>query len=296
MEIYQLRAFVAVARTGHLTRAAEQLHLTQSAVSKQLKALEEQLGAPLFERSASGMTLSIVGKRLMPLAVRTLDAAAEITSTAKLLQGKLSGTLRLGTIIDPKSIRLGELLSGMKQRYPEIEVKLEHGISGSVLNRLKAEELDACFFLGTVDDPNLKMVELTIEWYAVAAPAAWKERVTGSVWAELARMPWVGTPKGSSQTALIEKVMKDQGLSRETVVEADQESSMVDLVDAGVGLCLIRERLAADLLPAKNIVLWDGDKIACPLSIIMRTADAARPLPTALLEVVFSIWPSAVYR
>src|SRR6185369_2621606 len=106
MEIYQLRAFVAVARTGHLTRAAEQLHLTQSAVSKQLKALEEQLGAPLFERSASGMTLSVVGKRLMPLAVRTLEAAAEITSTAKLLQGKLTGTLRLGTIIDPKSIRL----------------------------------------------------------------------------------------------------------------------------------------------------------------------------------------------
>ena len=78
MEIYQLRAFIAVARTGHMTRAAEQLHLTQSAVSKQLKALEEEFGASLFERTPSGMTLSAVGRRLMPLAKRTLEAATEL--------------------------------------------------------------------------------------------------------------------------------------------------------------------------------------------------------------------------
>lgn len=296
MELYQLRAFVAVARTGHMTRAAEHLHLTQSAVSKQLKALEEELGGPLFERSAAGMSLSVVGKRLMPLAVRALEAAAEITTTAKRLQGGLTGTLTLGTIIDPKSLRLGEVLGGMKQRYPEIEIKLEHGISGTVLGRLRAEELDACFFLGVVDDPDLKVVELMTEWYVVAAPGAWKDRLAGCTWTELASVPWVGTPKGSSQTALIEKVMKDRGLSRETVAEADQESSMIDLVEAGVGLCLIRERLAADLVPKINITLWDGDRITCPLCFIMRTPDAVRPLPTALLEVILGVWPTAVFR
>lgn len=296
MELYQLRAFIAVARTGQLTRAAEHLHLTQSAVSKQLKALEEELGGPLFERSAAGMSLSVVGRRLMPLAVRALEAAADITTTAKRLQGRLTGTLTLGTIIDPRSLRLGEVLGGMKQRYPEIEVKLEHGISGSVLSRLRAEELDACFFLGAVDDPDLTVMELMIEWYVVAAPGAWQERLAGCTWTELAGMPWVGTPKGSSQTALIEKVMKARGLSRETVAEADQESSMIDLVAAGVGLCLIRERLAAELAPKMDITLWDGERIACPLCFILRSADAVRPLSTALREVILGVWPTAVFR
>jgi DNA-binding transcriptional LysR family regulator len=295
VEIYQLRAFIAVARTGHMTRAAEQLHLTQSAVSKQLKALEEEFGAPLFERSPSGMTLSAVGKRLMPLAKRTLEAATELMSAAKLMQGQISGTIRLGTIVDPQSIRLGDLLLEIQSRFPGIDVKLEHGISGSVLQRLKAEELDACFFLGDTDDPALKAIQLSLESYVVAVPAAWSARALGSNWAALAALPWVGTPKASSQTAIMEKVMKAHGLERSTVVEADQESSMIDLVHAGIGLCLVRERLALEVVPHKNIVLWDGDKISCPLSMVLRAEEAERPLAAALLDALFKVWPSAVY-
>lgn len=296
MEIYQLKAFVAVARTGNMTRAAEQLHLTQSAVSKQLKALEEEFGAALFERTSSGMSLSTVGKRLMPLARRTLEAATELASTAKLLQGQTSGTLRLGTIIDPKSIRLGELLSELQQSHPGIEVKLEHGISGGVLERLRSEELDACFFLGALQDPELRIVQLFLESYVVAAPAAWGERLKDCGWAELAAMPWIGTPKGGSQTAIMDKVMKDRGLVRRSVVEVDQEASMIALVGKGVGLCLVRERLALDMAQENDIVFWEGDRIPCPLSMILRAEDAARPLHAALLETLFRVWPSAVYQ
>ncbi len=296
VEIYQLRAFIAVARTGQMTRAAEQLHLTQSAVSKQLKSLEEELGAPLFERSASGMALSAAGKRLMPLAKRTLDAATELLSAAKLLQGQISGTLRLGTIIDPASIRLGELLLEMQQHFPGIDVRLEHGISGTVLQHVRNGDLDAGFFLGHIDDPELKTVQLTLESYVVAAPAAWSEHVMGRGWSVLASLPWIGTPQASSQTAVMDKVMREHGLTRRTVVEADQESSMIDLVHAGVGLCLVRERLALEVVSHKHIVLWDGDKIPCPLSVVLRAEDAPRPLPAALLEALFKIWPGAVYQ
>lgn len=295
MEIYQLRAFIAVARTGHMTRAAEQLHLTQSAVSKQLKALEEEFGASLFERTPSGMTLSAVGRRLMPLAKRTLEAATELVSAAKLMQGQISGTLRLGTIVDPQSIRLGDLLVEMQRQFPGIDVKLEHGISGSVLERLQAEELDACFFLGAVDDPELKAIQLSLESYVVAVPAAWRERIPDGSWEALAALPWVGTPKASSQAAIVDKLMKEHGLGRHFVVEADQESSMIDLVHAGVGLCLVRERLALEVMPHKNIFLWDGARINCPLSMVLRAEDAARPLFAALLDALFKVWPAAVY-
>lgn len=294
MEIYQLRAFVAVARVGHVTRAAEQLHLTQSAVSKQLKALEEELGGPLFDRTTAGMTPSAIGRRLLPLAQRTLDAAGELAAAARQLQGQLSGTLRLGTIVDPASIRLGELLSEMQQHCPQVDVRLAQGISGTVLQQLKAGELDACFFLGEVDDADVSAITLALESYAVVLPPAWAPRVMGQDWAALAALPWIGTVRGSSQTLIMERLLRQRGLSRQTVAEADQESSMLDLVQAGVGLCLARERRVQELLAAGRLVAWDGERIACPLSLLVRTEDAARPLQAALRERVFSVWPSAV--
>ena len=82
MEIYQLRTFLAVARLGSLTRAAEQMHISQPAVSKQLKALEEELGALLFDRLSFGMALTKAGETLLPHAERTLFEAVELLNTA----------------------------------------------------------------------------------------------------------------------------------------------------------------------------------------------------------------------
>lgn len=78
MEIYQLRAFLTVARTSHLTRAATELGLTQSAVSKQIASLEQELGVPLFERTSSGTKLNKYGKVLLPQALKTYASAMEI--------------------------------------------------------------------------------------------------------------------------------------------------------------------------------------------------------------------------
>lgn len=295
MEIYQLKAFVTVARTGHVTRAAEQLHLTQSAVSKQLKALEEELGSALFDRTPAGMAPSAAGKRLLPLAQRALDAALALAAAAKSLHGQLTGTLRLGTIIDPASIRLGELLGELQQHHPQVDVRLEHGISGGVLQRLLDGQLDACFHLGEVDAPGLARIALATETYVVAAPAAWRARVAGRSWPELFALPWIGTARGSSQTAIVERLLRQHGATRQTVAEADQESSLLDLAAAGVGLCLVRERLAQRLLPLGQLMLWDGEKIDCPLSLLMPAEAAARPLQAALAERVLSVWPDAVY-
>ncbi|HVR52219.1 MAG TPA: LysR family transcriptional regulator substrate-binding protein, partial [Pseudorhodoferax sp.] len=125
-------------------------------------------------------------------------------------------------------------------------------------------------------------------------PPAWAPRVMGQGWAALAALPWIGTARGSSQTAIMEKLLRQRGLTRQTVAEADQESSMLDLVQAGVGLCLAREQRARELLAAGRLVAWDGERIACPLSLLVRCDDVARPLQAALRECVFSVWPAAV--
>jgi DNA-binding transcriptional LysR family regulator len=290
MEIYQLRAFLAVARTENLTRASEQLHLTQSAVSKQIKSLEEELGVLLFERSATGMQVTGAGRHLLHLAARTVDSATELAGLAKSMRGGVAGVLRLGSIIDPESIRLGALLQTLVQFYPQLDIRLHHGISGSILEGVRTHELDAGFFLGTLTDPDIAALQLHIEHYVVVAPHAWTERIAAADWAALAEMPWVGTPRGSSQHALVAQIFGERGLTHHAVVEADQEASMIDLVRSGMALCLMRERLARDALDAGHIAVWHGARIPCPLSLLYPRQAADQPIMRALLDSVRAVW------
>src|SRR5262245_65038679 len=102
-----LRCFITVAREGTLSRAATLLHLTQPAVSLQLKGLEENTGLQLFNRTPGGFTLTEAGAALLPLAHRTVTASADFRTAADSLRESLRLTLRVGTILDPDAIRLG---------------------------------------------------------------------------------------------------------------------------------------------------------------------------------------------
>src|SRR5436190_14733302 len=100
MELYQLRSFAAIAETGQLTRAAEKLHVSQPALSSQLKALEEELEFALFERTPGGMVLTAPGKRLLADAEKVLAAAQNMQHNARTMKGDISGKARIGTLAD----------------------------------------------------------------------------------------------------------------------------------------------------------------------------------------------------
>ncbi len=290
MEIYQLKAFLAVARVGHLTRAADQLHITQPAVSKQIKALEEELGVLLFDRLPTGMALTQAGQTLLPQAERTLFNAMEMLSAAKRLQGEVAGTVRLGTIIDPESIKLGSFLGAVLQYYPLLQIKLNHGISGTVLDQLMAGELDAGFYLGDVSTPGVAQVLLKTVSYRIVAPPDWKERMPQATWQDIGQMPWVGTPAQSSQHRLVREMLRRQGFEPRFVVEADQEASMISLVKNGVGLCLMRDELAQAAAQRGEVVIWQEVNQPCPLTFIYPSAREHEPSIAGLRQVLQDIW------
>src|SRR5450759_2546697 len=122
MELYQLRSFCAVAEAGHLTRAAEKLHVSQPAVSAQIKALEDELELVLFERTSTGMVLTSAGARLLVDAERVLAAAQAMRNEAKALKGEVTGKVRVGTSSDPGFIRVGEFLNATVERNPLLKV------------------------------------------------------------------------------------------------------------------------------------------------------------------------------
>jgi len=120
VELYQLRSFVVVAELGHLTRAADKLHISQPALSAQIKALEDELELELFERKPSGMVLTAAGRQLVPHAQELLFNAQALRDQARSIKGQVGGVARLGTLSDPQFIRVGELLSIAVERYPLI--------------------------------------------------------------------------------------------------------------------------------------------------------------------------------
>src|SRR5207342_2548680 len=120
--IQALRYFITVAREGTVSRAATLMHLTQPAVSLQLKALEESVGLQLFNRTPGGFTLTEAGAALLPLAHKAVSASSDFRTVAASLRESQRGTLRVGTILDPEFIRLGPFVRNLATSSPKTEV------------------------------------------------------------------------------------------------------------------------------------------------------------------------------
>ncbi len=292
MEIYQLRTFLAVARLGHLTRAAEQLHLTQPAVSKQIKALEQEVGVLLFERQPTGMVLTSEGRALFPLAERTLFDAMELLNHARVLRGEVAGDVVIGTVIDPDTLRLGSFLGALLAYFPKVQARLQHGISGWVLERVRAGGIDGGFYIGQVLDPDVSSFSMRTLQYVVVAPPEWSERMQQADWAAVAAMPWIGTPAHSSQHRLVRTMFAERGLSVTPVIEADQEASMVSLVRTGVGLATMRQDLAIEAQLRGEVFIWPGTVQDCPLSFIFKNTRRDDVLVAACRKALAEVWPS----
>jgi DNA-binding transcriptional LysR family regulator len=291
MELYQLRTFAAVAEEGHLTRAAERLHLSQPAVSGQIKALESEFEVRLFERLTTGMELTAGGRELLAHAQKVLASAESLRHAARQLKGEITGTLRIGTVSDPHSIRVGELLSCAVRRFPGLELELHHEMTGAALESVRERKFDATFYFG--DHPGAGFVALPLREfvYRVTAPAAWADRVARADWSQIAALPWVMTPDISTHSRLVTKLLADHGIDLpQRHVEADDERVIVDLVRAGVGVSLMREDVALAGQAAGEICVWDKARLTTTLWFVCLAEAQADPLIGAVLDLVRETW------
>ena len=293
MDLTQLRAFVAVAREANLTRAAEQLHVTQPAVSLQIKSLQESLQLILFTRSASGMRLTNDGARLLPFAEKVIASMGEFRQTAQALHSTVSGELAIGTILDPEFTRLGVFLKRLVETYPQLSTKLQQGMSGTVLQQVRAGSLDVGFYLGQPPDDGktpCHSLVLTAFTYRVVAPNGWRSRVAGQGWASLARLPWLWTPPESAHHRLLSKIFAEHDAIPNKVALVDQEPTMLDLVKSGVGLSLIRDSIAIREAHAHGLVIADAVSITTELSFICQEKRQHEAMIAASFALLKTIW------
>ncbi|WP_372660104.1 LysR family transcriptional regulator [Hydrogenophaga sp.] len=295
-----LRAFVAVAREGNVSRAALRLHLSQPAVSLQLKTLTEATGLPLFTRTPQGMALTADGAALLPLADKALAALADFGQAAAGLHATVRGTLRIGTILDPEFIRLGAFLKQLVETSPQVRTELRQGMSGDVLTQVEHGEVDVGFFLDLPEqalsqqaDAPYRLRPLTRFTYRVLAPAGWGPQVRGKDWKALAALPWLATPPASAHHRLLKHVFGPgslTGLEPRRVALVDQEASMLDLVKSGVGLSLVRDAIAMREAHAHGLVIADRVALECDLSFVCLAQRAGDPVITRAWAALEAVW------
>lgn len=291
MEIYQIRAFVTVARIGNLTRAAEALNLTQPAVTAQIKSLEQSLGVALFDRSAGKLTLAKAGETLLPTAEAVLALGTQLKSEAVQLQGELHGTVELGIPSEHVDfLRLGELASIVTKSLPLIELRTTVLPTTQLVEDVCTGRLSAALTIAANPPRDVLWMPLRSISYRLVLPNALAGQLKLGGWTELATLPWLDGPHGSHIHLLLRELFERHGLSPRVVMNSADQANMDALVRAGAGCALVREEVALSGAKRQDFTVWGHAKIEATLGFVTSTENAAQPILVALISMLKEIW------
>jgi DNA-binding transcriptional LysR family regulator len=240
LENFRLRVFRAVAAHLSFRKAAEQLYLTQPAITLQIKTLEDEMGARLFERRATGVTLTEAGKSLLPYAVQLARMAEEAENTLAQLKGEASGELALGASTTIAQYVLPSHLAGFARRFPSIHLR----VSSENTERIVEGVVSGRFGLGLIEGPSRSREVKVERWFAdelvIVVPKSHE-------WASLSSIPaasLVGVPllmreRGSGSRRVIEQGLQKAGLRLNHLtiaMELDSTEAILSCIEAGLGI------------------------------------------------------------
>ncbi|WP_214411915.1 LysR family transcriptional regulator [Sphaerisporangium fuscum] len=241
MELRQLEYFVAVAEDCHFTRAAKRLHVAQSGLSASIRALERELGAPLFLRSTRQVELTPAGRALLVEARRALSATDAARDAVAAVQGLLRGSLAIGSLQCLHVVHLPAVLSRFVAAHPGLEISMRQGGSGELIEQVRSGRLDLAFVSRPARCPDDIVVETLAGEPLVLAcppghPLAGREQVEPG---ELVAEKFVDFPPDWGTRDLVDDVLAAAGVERRVTLEVTDVHSLLDLVTFGLGVALV---------------------------------------------------------
>jgi DNA-binding transcriptional LysR family regulator len=242
MELKLLRTFLSVVELRHFGRAADALHMSQPALSKQIGALEASLGAKLFERGRHGAELTRFGEIFLPDAQALVYDADEILARAREAGSGRRGHLRIGICLSVLTIA-PQIIADFRQQYPSIAVALSDLSSAEQTRRLLAGKLDVGFMrVPSVDGlSSLRVVEETL---ALALPPRLERVRLPSDFGKLNEIGFLALrrARGPGLAAQVEDWCREQGFIPNVTQQADDVQSVLASVAAGVGVAFVPSR------------------------------------------------------
>jgi LysR family transcriptional activator of glutamate synthase operon len=286
VEIRQLRAVEAVVRHCHFTRAAEELHVAQSALSHQIRQLERELSIPLFERTSRRVTPTEAGLAIAARARRVFAEVDGARQEVDELRGVLRGRIRIGALMPAGGVDVPGLLARFGQAHRGVEIGLQEGVAADMLRRLADDELDAAFCLLAGEVPDDFAVERLSRDEVVAAFAPDRAPPGPHVTvADLGRRAIVATRRGSAITAVLARLFAEAGQTLNLHLESGDPFLLRSLAARGFATAILPRSLTA--MPGPEIVVRSLDPpVQLPVALVWRRERNAPPAARAFIEFV----------
>ena len=246
MELRQLEYFLAVAEEASFTRAAQRVHISQSGVSAQVKALENELGAELIDRSGRVARLTEAGTVALPYAQMALDAATDLREAVDAVKGLIRGRLTVGMVTGCEVAPLFAALASFHREHPGIELELTEENSTYLVNAVRTGEVDIAL-VGVAGAPpeHLSAQVIASEGLVALVPPDHPQASERALpLADLVAYSLVTLPEGTGIRAAFDEACVTAGLIPDVVLVASAPGAVAELASRGLGIAVLSESMA----------------------------------------------------
>lgn len=281
MELWQLRTFRAVAENLNFTKASEQLFLTQSAVSHQIKALEEEFGVPLFIRGKSGVTLTDAGKKALEYAVKILDEAEKMREFVAGREKALAGRVRVAAATQALVYLFAPLFEEFMDSFNSVELVFRTTVSTEqtvedILNGVA----DVGFASMAVYSPNLEVVELFEDELVLVSGKKHKLTRKAEVSIkDLAAERWILFERGSSIRRATDDFFQQKHIEPETALESNDTYFIKIMIEHGLGISLLPAWAIGNEVIKGDLKIINVKKLNLTRSVAMVGMKGLQPAP-----------------
>jgi len=284
MNLRHLRTFVTIAETGSFQAAAERLFLTQSAVSMQMKALEESLQAELFDRGKRPPVLSALGRALLD---RARDLVDQVENFRRAAAGgdELLGSLTLGVIPSATTSILPGALARLRDEHPRMQVRIEGGLSTRLEDLVSGGVIDAAVVTEPARLPSgLRSLTIFSEPLLIAVPL----KADGNSGPELLeRLPFIRFNRGTGVGRIIETTLQSRRIRVAETMELDSIEAILMMVSRGLGAAVVPERSLTEQFAGRvRTFPFEGAGVTRNVGLVVRRRQSETPLVRALFSAL----------
>jgi DNA-binding transcriptional LysR family regulator len=242
IENYRIRVFRTVARQLNFSRAADELFLTQPAITQQVKALEDEIGTPLFDRSGGRITLTRAGKALLPFAEKLKQISDQAFAAVAAASGDQAGELQIGASQTIAQYLLPTFVAGFTKANPRVRITSRTGNTEAMLEALVAHQIQLALIEGPDRRKDLRIESFLEDFMVMVVPP-------GHIWADrdiavqaLKQEPLLMREPGSGSRRIVEKAVSAAGLKLKELnirMQLDSTEGLLSAVEAGLGVAFV---------------------------------------------------------
>jgi DNA-binding transcriptional LysR family regulator len=276
MELRQLEYFVAVAEEANFTRAAARVHISQSGVSAQIRQLEQDLGAPLLDRSGRRASVTSAGAVALEGARAVLAAVEALRQAVDEVNGLLRGRLVVGMVTACTVAQLFDGLASFHVAHPGVDMTLTEDSSDRLIDRVRQGTVDLALVGASGTAPReLEALPIISERLVATVPFAHplgdRQRTT---LVEISQYPIVCMPRGTGIRGVFDEACAAKGVRMDIALQASAPGAVADLAQRGLGVAILSESMAAAHADRLNALVIDDVDTLAVLALVWRSVQS----------------------